>query len=47
MDTENVELPKELIQSIKQIVDKTGMFKDANDFVNDAVMKQLRRYKDI
>ena len=36
-----------LMNSIKEIVEKTKLFADEEDFVQQAIMKQLVKFKDI
>ena len=43
MEYERIELPKELVKSIKVIVEKTRLFEDEKDFINQAIIKELRK----
>ena len=43
MEYETIRLPKELLRSIKVIVDKTRMFEDETDFIN----QEIRKYKEL
>jgi len=36
-----------LVNSIKEIVKKTNLFVDEGDFVQQAIMKQLVKFKDV
>ncbi len=47
MEYETIRLPKELLRSIKVIVDKTRMFEDETDFINQAIIKEIRKYKEL
>jgi len=47
MEYERIELPKELVKSIKVIVEKTRLFEDEKDFINQAIIKELRKYKEM
>ncbi len=42
-----IEIPEAMIRSIKIIVDKTKMFKDEEDFINQAVLKQISKFRDL
>jgi len=42
-----VEIPEAMIKSIRIIVQKTKMFKDEEDFVNQAVLKQISKFRDV
>ncbi|MCD4666224.1 hypothetical protein K8R47_00245 [archaeon] len=42
-----INIPDQLVNSIKLIVEKTGNYKDEADFVQQAIMKQLMKYKDL
>ena len=41
MEYERIELPKELVKSIKVIVEKTRLFEDEKDFINQALMSVI------
>ena len=45
METETIELPKQLLDSIRSVVDSTGLFSDVDDFVTQAIVKQISKYK--
>ena len=45
METEKIELPKQLIESIRKVVADTKMFADENDFINQAIIKQISKFK--
>ena len=47
MEYEKIELPKDLIRSIKVIVDKTKIFADEKDFISQAIIKEIRKYKEL
>ena len=42
-----IEIPEAMVKSIKIIVQKTKMFKDEEDFVNQAVLKQISKFRDL
>jgi len=42
-----INIPEPVMQSIKQIVKKTKLFADEEDFVNQAIIKHLSKYKEI
>ena len=42
-----INVPDQLVNSIRIIVKKTGNYKDESDFIQQAVMKQLMKYKDL
>lgn len=47
MEYVKIELPKELVKSIKIIVEKTKLFEDETDFITQSIIKELRKYKEI
>ena len=47
MEQETIELPKQLMDNIRVLIKKTNLFKDENDFITQAVIKQVSRFKDI
>ncbi len=47
MEYETIRLSKDLVRSIKVIVDKTRMFKDETDFIHQAIIREIRKYKEI
>ena len=47
MEYVKIELPKELVISIKVIVEKTKLFEDETDFITQSIIKELRKYKEI
>ncbi|MBI4159276.1 hypothetical protein HY500_03380 [Candidatus Woesearchaeota archaeon] len=47
MEYEKIELPRELLRSIRVIIEKTKLFEDEKDFINHAIIKELRKYKEI
>jgi len=42
-----IKIPDQIMISIKQIVKKTGLFKDETDFVSQAILKEIRKYKNL
>jgi len=42
-----IEIPEAMIKSIRIIVEKTKMFKDEEDFVNQAVLKQISKFREL
>ena len=44
METEKIELPKQLVESIRKVVEETKMFEDENDFINQAIIKQISKF---
>lgn len=45
METEKIEIPKQLGDSIRAVIEKTKLFKDEEDFISQAIVKQISRYK--
>ncbi|MBI2106850.1 hypothetical protein HYT57_02595 [Candidatus Woesearchaeota archaeon] len=45
MEYVKIELPKELVKSIKVVVEKTKLFEDETDFIIQSIIKELRKYK--
>ena len=46
MQTETIKLPKQLMDSIRVVVQKTKMFADEEDFINQAIIKQISKFKE-
>ena len=42
-----IKIREAMIRNIKIIVDKTKMFKDEEDFINQAVLKQISKFRDL
>lgn len=42
-----IKINQELMKSIKFIVEKTKMFQDEEDFINQAIIKQLSKYREL
>lgn len=42
-----IEIPEAMIKSIRIIVEKTKMFRDEEDFVNQAVLKQISKFREL
>ena len=42
-----VNIPDVMARSIKIIVDKTKMFKDEEDFVQQAILKQISKFREL
>ena len=47
MEYVRIEPPKELVKSIKVIIEKTKLFEDETDFITQSIIKELRKYKEI
>ena len=45
IEKENIELPKPLMNSIRSLIKETKLFKTEQDFIEDALIKALRRFK--
>ncbi len=45
METEKIEIPKQLMDSIREFVQRTKLFADESDFVNQAIIKQMAKFK--
>jgi hypothetical protein len=45
VETEKIELPKQLMDSIRKIVEETKLFIDEKDFITQAVIKQVSKFK--
>ena len=45
MENKSIELPKQLLDSIQSVVDSTGLFVDIEDFITQAIVKQISKYK--
>ncbi len=44
METEKIELPKQLMDSIRELVKKNN-FVDEEDFINQAIIKHIAKFK--
>ncbi len=42
-----IKLNPQLMQSIKQIVEKTKIFADEEDFINQAILKQISKFREV
>ncbi len=45
METETIELSKQLIDNIRKIVISTKLFADEKDFINQAIIKQISKFE--
>jgi hypothetical protein len=45
MEIEKIELPKQLVDNIRTIVKTTKIFTDEEDFITQAILKQIAKYK--
>jgi len=45
MEKQQISLPKQLIDNIKLIIENTKLFVDEEDFITQAVVKQIIKYK--
>ena len=45
METVDIKIPKQLMNSVKAVVDKTKLFVDEEDFISQAIIKQISKYK--
>ena len=45
MEKENFELPKQLMDNIRAVIDKTKLFIDEEDFITQSIIKQITKYK--
>ena len=42
-----IKINAQLMQSIKEIVEKTKIFHDEEDFINQAILKQISKFRSI
>ncbi len=47
MEHETIQLPKPLMESIRVLVKKTNMFQDEVDFIHQAIIKQMSKFKEV
>ena len=40
-----IKLPKQLLDSIKAVIEETKLFKNEEDFISQAIIKQIRKFK--
>ncbi|MCD4760117.1 hypothetical protein K8R33_04485 [archaeon] len=45
METVEIEVPKQLMESVKAVIEKTKLFADEDDFISQAIIKQISKYK--
>ncbi len=45
METEDIKLPKQLVDNVRTIIENTKLFENEEDFVTQAVIKQITKYK--
>lgn len=45
MEKETIQLSKPLMDSIRSLIKETKLFKTEQDFIEDALIKALRRFK--
>ena len=45
MEIAEVKIPKQLMDSVKAVVEKTRLFADEEDFISQAIIKQISKYK--
>jgi hypothetical protein len=45
METETITLAKQLMDSIRAVVNTTKLFVDEEDFITQAILKQITKYK--
>ena len=43
----SIKINAQLMQSIKEIVNKTKLFHDEEDFINQAILKQISKFRSI
>ena len=46
METETLELPKQLMENIRRIVEETEIFSDEKDFVMQSIIKQISKFRE-
>lgn len=42
-----IKINQQLMQAIKEIVNKTKMFHDEEDFINQAILKQISKFRGV
>jgi len=47
MQTEAIHLPKQLIDNIRSLIKNTNMFKDESDFIEQSIIKQMSKLKNM
>jgi hypothetical protein len=45
METETIELSKQLMESVRQIIEETKLFRDEEDFITQSIVKQISKFK--
>jgi len=43
----SIKVNAQLMQAIKEIVNKTKMFHDEEDFINQAILKQISKFRGV
>lgn len=47
MEGSTIKIPKKIMESIREITEKTDIFVDEADFVQQAIMKQITKFKNL
>ena len=42
-----IKINQQLMHAIREIVDKTKMFHDEEDFINQAILKQISKFRGV
>lgn len=42
---ENVKLPKQLMDSVRAVIENTKLYANEEDFISQAVVRQISKYK--
>jgi len=45
LEIESIDLPKQLVENIRRVVEDTKMFEDELDFINQAIIKQISKFR--
>ena len=45
MEMEEIRLPKQLMDNVRVIIDKTKLFADEEDFITQSIIKRITKYK--
>ena len=47
MESSTIKLSKQVMESIREIIEKTEIYVDEADFVQQAIMKQIAKFRNL
>ena len=46
MEEETIKMPKQLMDNIRKLIDETKLFSDEQDFITQAIIKQISKFRE-